>query len=60
MFRAWCDTWETDILVWPSNIENIANTDQGILLSYQCACGSHGQMLSGAASHRTVTGHTRP
>ncbi len=60
MFRASCDTLEQDVLIWPTSIEDIANTDRGIVLTYKCACGSHGQMLSGAASHKTITGHTRP
>ena len=60
MFRAWCDTLEQDVLIWPTSIEDIANTDRGIVLTYKCACGNQGQMLSGAASHKTITGHTRP
>ena len=59
MFRAWCDKWEQDVLVWPTSIEDIANTDRGIVLTYKCACGNHGEMLTGAASHNTVTGHIR-
>ncbi len=59
MFRAWCDQWEQDVLIWPSSVEDVANTEGGIVLGYRCACGCHGQMLTGAASHGTVTGHRR-
>ncbi len=58
MFRAWCDEWEKNVLVWPSSIEDIANTTGGIVLDYRCACGHHGQMLTGVTSRTTVTGHT--
>jgi len=57
MFRAWCNKWERDVLVWPSHIEGMANTDRGIVLNYQCVCGNHGQMQTGAGSHKTLTGH---
>ena len=57
MFRAWCDEWEKNVLVWPSSIEDFANTSRGIVLAYRCVCGGHGQMLTGTASRTTVTGH---
>jgi hypothetical protein len=58
MFRAWCDRLLRDVLIWPSSIENISNTDRGILLTYQCVCGNHGHLLTGAASTRQSAGHS--
>ncbi len=60
MFRAWCDTWGKDVLVWPSSVEDIGNTDHGIVLDYRCACGHHGQMLTGTASLTTTARHVTP
>ena len=57
MFRAWCKKWEREVLIWASSLEGITNTDRGVVLSYKCACGDHAEMLTGAASPKTVVVH---
>ncbi len=58
MFLAWCDTKNQNVLIGPSYIQGLTNTEQGMILSYICDCGELGQMVTGAATDQTVSGHT--
>ena len=60
MFLAWCDTKHQNVLIGPTSIRGLTNTEQGMTLSYTCDCGSHGQMVTGATTTQTVSGHTTP
>ena len=57
MFRAWCKKWECEVLIWASSLEGVTNTSRGVILSYKCSCGDHTEMLTGAASPKTVVVH---
>jgi len=60
MFLAWCDTRNQNVLIGPSYIRGLTNTESGMILSYTCHCGQAGQMLTGAATVQTISGHTTP
>ena len=60
MFLAWCDTKDQNVLIGPSYIQGLTNTEQGMTLSYICDCGELGQMVTGAATAQVVSGHTTP
>ena len=57
MFRTSCKKWKREVLIWASSVDGITNTDRGVVLSYKCACGDHAEMLTGAASPKTLTVH---
>ena len=57
MFLAWCDTKNQNVLIGPSYIQGLTNAEQGMILSYICDCGELGQMVTGAATAQTVSGH---
>lgn len=60
MFLTWCDTQNQNVLIGPTQIQGLTNTEQGMTLSYICDCGELGQMVTGAATAQTVSGHTTP
>jgi hypothetical protein len=45
------------VLIWYSSIIAVDNTAEGILLTYQCACGEVAQMLTGARVAAEKTSH---
>ena len=57
MFVAWFDTKNQNVLIGPTSIQGLTNTEQGMTLSYICDCGELGQMVTGAATAQTVSGH---
>lgn len=57
MFPAWCDTRIRSVLIGPTQIQGLSNTEQGMVLSYLCDCGAHGQMLTGSATGESISGH---
>lgn len=48
MFLTWCDRRNTKAIIWPAFVEAVDNTDDGILVRYECICGDHLQVLTGA------------
>ena len=57
MFLARCDHLGRDALIWPSDLESIRNTEQGMLVRYRCVCGEMAEMLTGSASQIRVSVH---
>jgi len=58
VFLARCDRLGRDALIWPSDLESILNTDQGMLVRYRCVCGEAAEMLTGSASEIRVSVHS--
>jgi len=48
MFLAHCDHLDREVIIWTSSLDGIENTENGILVRYQCACGRPAEMLTGA------------
>lgn len=57
MFLAWCDEKQRNVIIGPTYIRGLANTEHGITLSYVCDCGEPGQMVTKAGANRTLSGH---
>ncbi len=57
MFLAECERLGREVIIWTSSIDGIQNTENGILVHYQCACGASAEMLTGAASPVRVSLH---
>jgi len=51
MFDHHCSACDRNQLIFPSQVTGMANTDQGILVSYVCWCGSEQTWLTGASGH---------
>lgn len=56
MFDASCDRCGT-VLLGPRRILSIENTDEGIVLTFRCYCGTVGTEVTGRHSPRRTTGH---
>ena len=48
MFDRHCSACDRTQLIFPSQIQGVANTDHGILVSYVCWCGSEQTWLTGS------------
>lgn len=58
MFLAWCEAKKQNVLIGPTSLQGITNTEQGMILSYVCHCNERGQVVTGAATGQTVGRHT--
>ena len=47
MFDRHCSACDKTQLIFPSQITSVTNTDEGILVSYTCWCGSAQTWLTG-------------
>lgn len=47
MFDTYCPTHGSRVLIWPSGIDAIENTDGGIMVHYHCTCGTAGVWRTG-------------
>lgn len=57
MFLAHCDHLDREVIIWTSSLDGIENTENGIVVRYQCACGRSAEMLTGARSPVRVSVH---
>jgi hypothetical protein len=57
VFLAQCERLGREVIIWTSSIDGIQNTENGILVHYQCACGDDAEMLTGARSPVRVNVH---
>jgi len=57
MFLAWCDERQRNVLIGPTYIRGLANTEHGMILNYVCDCGEPGQMVPGAGANKSLSGH---
>jgi hypothetical protein len=51
MFDRHCSACDKTQLIFPSQITAVTNTDEGILVSYTCWCGSAQTWLTGTHGH---------
>ena len=56
MFDINCPACERRQLIFPSQVTNLVNDEQGIVVFYTCWCGVAGAWRTGAASGRTHNG----
>jgi len=47
MFETYCPVHGSNVLIFPSSIDQLVNTDHGIEVRYHCTCGHHGVWLTG-------------
>lgn len=52
MFANNCQVCAKRVLVFPSQITSLANTDHGIVVSFTCWCGTEQTRVTGAAARR--------
>lgn len=52
-----CSRLDSEVLIWSSAITGIENTKQGLVVSYECACGHPGQLLTGVGTRHEVSAH---
>jgi hypothetical protein len=57
VFHVRCDVLGKEVMIWPAFVEAIENTDQGIIVRYECVCGRAGELLTGAQSPAEVSVH---
>jgi len=56
MFDIHCTACQKRQLIFPSQVTNLVNDEQGIVVFYTCWCGAAGAWRTGAASSRTHDG----
>jgi hypothetical protein len=49
MFTIWCPQHESITLIWPSNVDAVVNTADGIEVHVHCTCGHREVILTGRA-----------
>jgi len=52
-----CARLDREVLIWASSITGIDRTDHGLVVSYRCACGEAGRLLTGADAKVEVSAH---
>ncbi|HEX9644570.1 MAG TPA: hypothetical protein VGC11_11325 [Acidimicrobiia bacterium] len=50
MFDVFCPTHGARVLIFPTSVDAVENTDQGILVHYHCTCGTKGVWRTGRAA----------
>lgn len=48
MFSFMCPRHGAEVLVWPSDIDGIRNTPDGVDVHFHCSCGFRGVLQTGA------------
>lgn len=54
MFSFHCPWHDAVVLIWPSDIDGITNTADGIDVDFHCGCGFHGVLRTGAGRRERV------
>lgn len=54
---AYCDRLGHEVLIWFSSLLAVDNTEEGIVVTYRCACGDVARMLTGARVEVETTQH---
>jgi hypothetical protein len=57
MLAVHCARLDREVLIWTNAITGIDNTDHGVVVSYQCACGEAGQLLTGTRAKFEASAH---
>ena len=52
MFDHHCSACDRRLLIFPSQVTRLDNTDHGIEVDFTCWCGSEQSLLTGRATHR--------
>jgi hypothetical protein len=42
MMNVWCDECQAQVLLWPSDLKGVVNTDRGMIVAYRCGAGHDG------------------
>jgi hypothetical protein len=42
MMDVWCDGCQARVLLWPSDLKGIVNSDRGLIVAYRCGAGHDG------------------
>lgn len=58
MMAVHCARLDREVLIWANAITGIDKTDQGLVVSYRCACGDAGQLLTGAGAKLEASAHS--
>jgi hypothetical protein len=54
MFSFWCPRQRANVLIWPSDIDGIVNTADGIHVQFHCGCGFRGVLRTGAGRSERI------
>lgn len=57
MMAVHCERLDREVLIWTHAIAGIDNTEHGVVVTYQCACGEMGQVLTGSRAKQEVSAH---
>jgi len=52
-----CDRLGKEVLIWPGSVQGIQNTEQGMVVTYRCACGDTAQMVTGKNARAELSAH---
>lgn len=47
MFETYCPVHQSNVLIFPSSIDALVNTERGIVVRYHCTCGFEGAFVTG-------------
>lgn len=45
MMDVWCDECQARVLLWPSDLKGVLNTERGVIVAYRCGAGHDGAEL---------------
>lgn len=54
MFSFHCPRHDAEVIVWPSDIDRIVNTPEGIDVHFHCGCGFRAVLRTGAGQRERL------
>ncbi len=45
MMKVWCDGCGAHVLIWPTDLKGVLNTERGAIVAYRCGVGHEGAEL---------------
>jgi hypothetical protein len=42
MMDVWCDGCGARVLLWPTDLKGVVNSDRGLIVAYRCGAGHDG------------------
>ncbi len=52
-----CNRLDREVMIWTGSIHGISDTEHGLVMTYKCACGEAGQLLTGSKVERELSAH---
>lgn len=54
LFETYCPVHESNVLIFPSSIDELVNTERGIVVRYHCSCGHRSAFVTGKRAEHTA------